>query len=69
MAAPLADQLIGLGLPAPLANAFTSNIPQLVTAPGTAADSGTVGQIAVASGFIYVCVATDTWKRAALSTW
>ena len=37
--------------------------------PGTTSSGGAVGQIAVASGFIYVCVAPDTWKRAALSTW
>lgn len=69
MAAPLANQLIGLGLPAPLANAFTTNIPQLVDAPSTAASAGTVGQIAIASGYIYVCTATDTWKRVAIATW
>lgn len=37
--------------------------------PGTAGASGTPGQIAWDGGFIYVCVATNTWKRAALTTW
>lgn len=37
--------------------------------PGTASSPGAVGQLAWDSGFIYVCVATNTWKRAALSTW
>lgn len=41
----------------------------LVTAPATASSAGTAGQIAYASGFIYVCVATNTWQRAALITW
>ena len=38
-------------------------------APATATSTGTVGQIEWANGFIYVCVATNTWQRAALSTW
>ena len=38
-------------------------------APATAAATGTVGQIEWDSGFIYVCTATNTWKRAALATW
>jgi len=32
-------------------------------------DNGTVGEIRFTSDYIYVCVADDTWKRAALSTW
>jgi hypothetical protein len=39
------------------------------TAPGAASDPGTPGQIAWDSGFIYVCVAANTWKRAALTSW
>lgn len=38
-------------------------------APATAASAGTAGQVAYDSGYIYICVATNTWKRAALSTW
>lgn len=38
-------------------------------APATATSTGTAGQVAYDSGFIYVCVATDTWVRAALTTW
>jgi hypothetical protein len=37
--------------------------------PLTAGSSGTPGQIAWASGFIYVCVAPNTWQRAALTSW
>jgi hypothetical protein len=40
-----------------------------VDAPASAGATGTAGQIAYASGYLYVCVATDTWQRAALSTW
>lgn len=37
--------------------------------PATAAATGSTGQIAWDSNYVYVCVATNTWKRAALSTW
>lgn len=39
------------------------------TVPATAASTGTAGQIAYDGSFLYVCVATDTWVRAALTTW
>jgi len=39
------------------------------TAPASASDNGQPGQIAWDANFIYVCVATNTWKRAALSSW
>lgn len=38
------------------------------SAPGTSSSTGQAGQIAFDSGYIYVCIATDTWKRAALTT-
>lgn len=38
-------------------------------APSTAASTGTLGQIRFESGFLYVCVATDTWQRVAIATW
>jgi hypothetical protein len=37
--------------------------------PASAAASGSPGQIAVDANYIYVCTATNAWKRAALSTW
>lgn len=39
------------------------------TAPTTAGSAGTAGQIAYDSNYIYVCVATNTWKRASLASW
>lgn len=39
------------------------------SAPLSANASGATGQIAWDSGHVYVCVATNTWKRANLSTW
>lgn len=37
--------------------------------PANASSAGVAGTITYASGFIYVCVATDTWQRAALASW
>ena len=37
--------------------------------PASAAATGTAGQIAWDANYVYVCVATDTWKRTSLSTW
>lgn len=37
--------------------------------PATATSAGIAGQIAFDASFVYVCIATDSWKRAALSTW
>lgn len=41
----------------------TSNTPASADAPGTQ------GQVAWDADYVYVCVAANTWKRAALSTW
>lgn len=38
-------------------------------APASASATGIVGQIAWDSGFLYMCVATNTWKRVAIATW
>jgi hypothetical protein len=35
----------------------------------TATSTGNAGDIAWDSSYVYVCVATNTWKRAALTTW
>jgi len=39
------------------------------TVPATAGAAGTKGQIAFESGWVYVCIATNTWQRAAIATW
>jgi hypothetical protein len=39
------------------------------SAPSSATDTGTVGEIAWDANYIYVCVGTNTWKRVAISTW
>lgn len=39
------------------------------TAPSTATSTGVAGQTACDTNYLYVCTATNTWKRTALSTW
>jgi hypothetical protein len=49
------------------ANEF--KVSDLNTAPASATAPGTKGEIRITTGYIYVCIATNTWVRAALSTW
>ncbi len=37
--------------------------------PASASDTGTAGEICWDASYIYVCTATNTWKRTAISTW
>ena len=37
--------------------------------PASATATGTTGEIQWDSNYIYVCIATNTWKRVAISTW
>jgi len=46
----------------------TINVPTTRT-PASAGSPGTAGDICWDSSYIYVCVATDTWKRTAIATW
>jgi cytoskeletal protein CcmA (bactofilin family) len=39
------------------------------TVPASAVAVGFAGDIAWDAGYIYVCVANNTWKRAAIATW
>jgi hypothetical protein len=39
------------------------------SAPTTSSDTCTAGTVAYDSSYIYICVATDTWRRTAVSTW
>jgi hypothetical protein len=39
------------------------------TAPATASSTGTAGDVRYDASFVYICTATNTWKRAALTTW
>jgi len=48
----------------------TESIEMILTsAPADPDDTCSPGQIAYDGGYVYVCVSTDTWKRASISTW
>ena len=51
------------------ATSVDGEIGLMGTAPTSATDTGTAGDIRYDADYIYICVATDTWKRAAISTW
>ena len=38
------------------------------TVPATSGSLGSIGQLAVDSSYLYVCIATNTWKRVSLSS-
>lgn len=44
-------------------------VSSLNTAPASSTDTGTTGEIRFTADYIYVCVATNTWKRTQISTW
>lgn len=50
-------------------NTLEASSAVLVDAPASAGATGEQGNIAYDDDFFYVCVATDTWVRAALETW
>jgi hypothetical protein len=63
---------VGFGVSNPTALIdINSNTLRLRTAktPGTSTATGNQGDICWDSGYLYVCVASNTWKRAALATW
>jgi hypothetical protein len=45
---------------------FLSSFP---TAPSSATDTGTTGEVRITADYIYVCTATNTWVRTSLTTW
>lgn len=49
----------------------TGNTIQLTTArtPASASATGNVGEICWDASYLYVCTATNTWKRSLISTW
>lgn len=49
--------------------ATSFKISALNEAPASATAAGTLGEIRITSGYIYVCVATNTWVRSALTSW
>lgn len=48
---------------------FAANLVLSNTVPANASSNGVAGTVSRDTNYIYVCVANNTWKRAALSTW
>lgn len=49
--------------------AMTGDFKLATKTPSSASDTGETGTIAWDSSYIYICTATDTWKRVAISSW
>jgi len=64
-----ASSLTSIGVLTGLDVNADSIIVRTAKTPATATDTGVTGQIAWDSNFVYVCVATNTWKKTAIATW
>lgn len=67
-----ANQTLTLNAATTVSNTLTATqlrISALNTAPASSSATGTLGEIRLTNGFVYVCVATNTWRRAGLDTW
>lgn len=63
---------VGIGTSSPTAKLdISADVLRLRTAktPASASDTGNAGDICWDTNYLYICTATDTWKRAALATW
>lgn len=63
---------VGVGTNSPTAKLdVDSDVLRLRTSktPASADATGNAGDVCWDADYVYVCVATDTWKRAALATW
>jgi len=49
--------------------AASFTLSALNTAPTSATDTGVIGEIRWDASYMYVCTATNTWKRSAIATW
>ena len=66
------DKKVGIGTltpTAPLDINFDKIRLRTKKTPSSASAAGEQGDICWDDNYIYTCVATDTWKRAALGTW
>lgn len=48
---------------------LTANVVVSTDVPASATATGKPGQIAYDTSYLYVCVATDTWRRVAIAAW
>lgn len=47
----------------------TGTVAAFTTVPASATATGSAGMMAYDSSYLYICTATNTWKRVAISTW
>jgi hypothetical protein len=57
------------GYPVVSSGGAFSQVALFGSVPASAAAPGMAGQMAWDADYIYVCTATDTWKRVAIATW
>tara|TARA_R110000824_G_scaffold92217_4_gene223871 strand:+ start:5381 stop:5989 length:609 start_codon:yes stop_codon:yes gene_type:complete len=66
------DNTVGIGTTSPtcaLDIASTSIRVRNSSTPSSASDTGAQGEIRWDANYLYICVATDTWKRIPLDSW
>lgn len=66
------DRRLGIGTPTPTGLLdVNDNRVRVRTAktPANASDTGNAGEICWDASYLYVCTATNTWKRVAIATW
>lgn len=66
------DGKVGVNTTSPTSKLdINDNVVRVRTAktPASASDTGNAGDICWDSDYVYVCVATNTWKRSAIATW
>lgn len=60
----------GTGIPmSDLATAVQNLVGVKTSVPSTPTSTGVAGQVAANSTHLYVCTATNTWRRVAITTW
>lgn len=52
-----------------LTTGLSGKMATWVAVPASASASGVAGSLAYEAGFLYTCVATDTWERVVTATW
>lgn len=50
-------------------SAVSANVVVSNAVPASSSSNGSSGTIRFDSNYVYICVANNTWKRAALTTW
>lgn len=61
-------QLAGVQVLGLIYQALKNGIVNWQPAPATASSAGTPGMVAYDANFLYICVASATWKRVAIAT-